>query len=215
MKARSSIVVAGTAAMLLLSSAPGWPQTGAEGVDPAAGGYHLPQAEVPYAIRGESFLRMVGLVQRADHEAGLSASDEGSSARRMLENYGLDPNSPAGRHLIEISAEYFEEHYAPLVAARRELGPGEAPPPRNYGLPLERYERAGEAMGRWLRAREAEGWAAAPLIDRLLNSQTAGVGLMTTDGGREAAIRSANSLAKAFELGLRRELGYLPRGFGR
>lgn len=165
----------------------------------------LPQHEVPYALRAQSLLSSLSLMQSEDQKDG------SSTAQTFLSTMGLDPDSEAGRHLLEVAREFREAH----PRRKPELGRDGLPVPRNVGLPLEQYEGAGEAFGRWLGAREAEGWAIEPLIDRLLNNPYSGSTYGSTDGDRKSVDQSVSALEQAFHRGLRREFGYLPQHFQR
>lgn len=165
----------------------------------------LPQHEVPFALRAQSLLSSLSLMQSADEKDG------SSTAQTFLSTVGLDPASEAGHHLLEVAREFRDAH----PRRKPELGRDGLPIPRNVGLPLKQYEGAGEAFGRWLRAREAEGWAIEPLIDRLLNNPYIGSTYGSTDGDRKSVDQSVSALEQAFHRGLRRELGYLPKHFRR
>lgn len=169
-----------------------------------------PQAElrgerVPYAVRAHSLLDMLGSVanqQEGDWTVPPLAS--------MLETLGLDPGSEAAAELIN-SAMDFSIAYRQDLHSR--IKPVVRPLEVQHEVEVATYRDAGAVFGKWLRAREAEGWALAPFLERLLNYPGRGLTMVSTDQAQGELEKDVAEYEEAFRDGIHHELGWVPRRF--
>lgn len=139
-------------------------------------------------------------------------SEQGPSLQEIwFANRGLDPHGTAARELREaaltlglpepIPQEVIEEYrrrhdesgFRAYQEARR----------------AARLKAMGQLFGAWLGKREAEGYATAPLVDRLLGDGT----VLRSDDGSAALVKQTALTDDAFRRGMRRELQELPPQF--
>lgn len=161
-------------------------------------------AQVPYAARAKSLLIRLGAFSDSGSEPN---SDEARPVDMAFETLGLGPSSDAARELLDVAAE-FRTSYLDSLKQRRSLTVEE-----QHQLEVAAYREAGEKLGEWLRAREAEGWAIAPLLERLLNGSSSSLAMFSTAQSQEEFRLDVAQYEEGFRTGLQQELGWIPRRF--
>lgn len=156
-------------------------------------------ADLPYAVRAKRFLGLLGLMAKTQGK-----DLERPPTHLTLATLGLDPDSAAGLELLDAAIE-FREAYDQSLEARNGLASEE-----QQRMEQESCRLAGRFMGRWLQAREAEGWALDPLLQRLLNSPYWGSTSGTT-GSLEELKNNLDACAAGFNQALATHLPDMPR----
>lgn len=127
---------------------------------------------------------------------------------------GLDRASEAVLHFRELALELEREHpqlWSPEEQAELEALADDPEAYRQYQLDRvrARYHAAGVAFGRWLEARQAEGYPPQLLIQRLLVPAREGTSFGSSRS-LEAAKKSLRRHARAFEVGLQEAMETVP-----
>lgn len=158
--------------------------------------------------RGEQ----VSDVVRVDSLFGVLAMAGAARNEMWFESHGIDPSSPAAQQLLAAALKLETEHSyrvpddLPARFQNDERGLAAWFQERNRA----RFSALGTLFGEWLAAREDEGLAVAPLIDRLLEDSN----VVQFTSGEPADLEKSSELAyRAFSSAIQRELPELPTQF--